>query len=535
MGRYQRRLKQTFASLCRITASPFGWILTIITRRLWIDWRVWSRRYPTTCAATAAASWRLCWSLKRLAEAFLGLRSSCICPDTTTTASSIPPFTSCLPPASAYRKRLGTAVADAAAGRVRPEEIAAFIGQPGLTLAQADAWLAEKLAENSGGLAAQLRTLSLPALFDDLLSGGPVAARLDQPEDNAAVWERLASGTGLPTLWRELTLPPGSTRPEDMAFVACGWALAVEYVHDPKRRPVSALLLPAVDLPTPVVDACRNLAAHLRRGQTRFYQRTADEIEPLIDDEVKAAKAQDLGKIDTFRFEEAKVLSAALEALQAGTWEAADKWATLRLDGKREAESFWLQEEPARQAAWQLVQAAANLGQAVAAAGEHLKAHDLPEAVEQYVKRGAAADTAHRHLEQRRVALLYPQLPEFERLRACLDLLRQRWRNWADVWAHEFNALCRESGFLPPAALQQRTLFDQVVRPLAQGPGPAAYFVVDALRYEMADEAVPATARHPSQQRPDQHPLGGTANCDSSWHECTSARTQQRAPDTSFY
>ena len=38
-----------------------------------------------------------------------------------------------------------------------------------------------------------------------------------------------------------------------------------------------------------------------------------------------------------------------------------------------------------------------------------------------YAQRGAAVDQAHRLLEQRRVALLYPLLPEFETLRARLD------------------------------------------------------------------------------------------------------------------
>ena len=35
---------------------------------------------------------------------------------------------------------------------------------------------------------------------------------------------------------------------------------------------------------------------------------------------------------------------------------------------------------------------------------------------------------------------------------------------------------------------QQRTLFDEVVRPLAAEPGTTAYFVVDALRFEMGEE-----------------------------------------------
>ena len=105
-----------------------------------------------------------------------------------------------------------------------------------------------------------------------------------------------------------------------------------------------------------------------------------------------------------------------------------------------------------------------------------------------YVERGAAVDQAHRQLEQRRVALLYPQLPEFETLRTRLDGMRRAWRAWADAWAREFNALCKAHGFLPSASHQQRTIFDEVVKPLTQEAGTTAYFVVDALRFEMGEE-----------------------------------------------
>ncbi|MCA9533903.1 MAG: BREX-6 system phosphatase PglZ [Myxococcales bacterium] len=73
-------------------------------------------------------------------------------------------------------------------------------------------------------------------------------------------------------------------------------------------------------------------------------------------------------------------------------------------------------------------------------------------------------------------------------LSARLDQLRVAWRVWADAWAVDFNALCKTHGFLPGAGLQQRTLFDDVVRPMTQETGPTAYFVVDALRFEMGVE-----------------------------------------------
>ena len=103
-------------------------------------------------------------------------------------------------------------------------------------------------------------------------------------------------------------MPSSPPHAEDVAFVAASWALSVEYVDDLKRAPVSPLLLAAArELPRPVIDTCRRVAAHLRERHSTFYERTADETEALLADEVKAAR-RGPGKIDTFRFEEDKVL-----------------------------------------------------------------------------------------------------------------------------------------------------------------------------------------------------------------------------------
>jgi hypothetical protein len=383
-----------------------------------------------------------------------------------------------------YRKSLTTLVADAAAGKVRPEHIATFQERGDLTLEAADRWLATHLGEDDSGFAEQLRGLSLTAAVDDLRSGGLLAGRFSRPEDRAAIWEQLVAWTGLPERWRKDVVPAGSAAPTDAAFAATTWALCVEYVNDLKRDPINEQLRGVADLPPGVVRACCELAAHIRQSAPPLYQRAADEAEGWLADEIDGASARDLGRIDTFRFEEARFLQGALEALSEERWSDALEWSRQRLEGG----SFWLADNLDRRSAWELVLAAARLGDALVAAGHHLKAASLELAVERYAGPGAAADRAHRHLEQRRAALLTPRLPEFETLRERLDLLREVWRTWADNWARDFNALCRDQGFLPPAHLQQRTLFEEVVRPLTREGDVTALFMVDALRYEMAEE-----------------------------------------------
>lgn len=386
-----------------------------------------------------------------------------------------------------YRKALDTLVTEAAAGRVRPELIQAFLAEPGLTLDRADAWLAALLDDRGGGLAAVLQAMSLPALVDDLLSRGNVANSLLSPTETAIVWDHLGARTGLPLAWREHALSDRKVGAEDVAFAIGSWALAVEYVFDLGRAPVGARLQAAVGLPSAVVTACNGLAAHLRERHPRVYARWADETEMWLADEVEVAKPLDLGRIDTLRFEEDVVLRGALHAMETEpeSWKQVLEWAERRVAGG----SFWVRHDEGRLGAWQLIAAAARLGRAIEAAGPRLNAKGgLVGALDRYLAHGAAVDQAHRHLEQVREARSHTALPERDAVRARINEVRTAWRLWADVWAGEFNALCRSEGFLPSAGLQQRFLFDEVVRPFTAEPGATAYFMVDALRYEMAEE-----------------------------------------------
>lgn len=410
-----------------------------------------------------------------------------------------------------YRKGLDTLITEAAAGRVPPERIAAFLEDRSVDLEAADRWLHELLLERSGGAAGELASLGPAAFLDTLLQGGDEAKHLATlpPE---LLRERLAAWVGLPHTWESFALadrslgPSEKPTPAKLAFVMASWILCVEYVDERRHAatPGSAhlpeRLHEAGALPKPIIEACRQLAAHLRSRHPGFYRSAADQTEGLFPEEVADTKAADLGKIDTFRFQEQKMLEEALEALDEGRYAAAEGWVRSRVGDQERARSFWLEHDIPRRSAWQLVGAAARLGLRIAKAGPHLASKGgLEGALQLYREHGAAVDQAHRHLEQRRSEYLGADLPNYERLRLSLDGLRTTWREWADAWAKDFNELCSEEGFLPPPALQQRTLFDDVVRPLTREPGgTVAYFVVDALRYEMGEQLFRSLGALPS-------------------------------------
>ncbi len=278
---------------------------------------------------------------------------------------------------------------------------------------------------------------------------------------------------------------PTRQRPADLARACASWALCVEYVADLERPPRSPALAAIPGLDKSLVEACTGLCRFLRAHDPEAYEQLADRLEAELPAETADPDAEVLGQIDTFRFEENAILDSALEALAAERWDLAARWARERTDGG----SFWLSRDPRRPVVWQLVASAAALGQALVAAGPRLPACDnLGAAVAAYTRSGAAVDRAHRQLEQQASRSLQPQLPRFEALRRRRDALRELWRRWADGWAESFNALCERVGFLPPPALRQRDIFDEVVRPLTAKGGATALFVVDALRFEMAAE-----------------------------------------------
>ena len=433
-----------------------------------------------------------------------------------------------------FRKALGTLIREAAAGQVPGDAIEAFVATDPETLAMADAWLQAQLQADGGGLYEQVRSTPVVEVVEQLLSDGPLCRQLTSADARDQFLRAMEATLGLPRNWHrpapqdtaessesgdlgdaisnavmsalaqanisqatwESGRPATRQQRDDLAYILTSWALVVEYVHDLKRAPKGAAAEAAKAVPARLVSTCRELASHLRARHTAFYQRTADEAELLLSEERQLAKAEDLGRIDTFRFEESTVLEAALDALQQRQFRNAAQWAAQRLssDGKQQSDSFWLQQDPARHETWQLIAAAARLGEAIHHAGDlPSNLPSLQQAVDRYVERGAAVDQAHRLLEQRRLTALAPQIPAFERLLVELDGLRQLWRQWADRWAIAFNAACKEHGFLPEPGLQQRQLFHEEVEPLlrqAQNRESqrCAVFLVDALRYEMAIE-----------------------------------------------
>jgi hypothetical protein len=396
-----------------------------------------------------------------------------------------------------FRKAPETLVREAAAGKVAPEALERFLAGGVPSLEAADAWLSSQLDTSREGLTSTLESVGIKAILDhavDALGAGDafLSKRVASEADREVLRAYLGRQTGVDQAWFSFLAEVGGARPpaDDGAALRSvleawvGWLLSVEYVHDLTRPPTLDGLQPLRALSPPLVKVCFGLVEHLRERHGDAYAALVDVVELHLEDELGSLRAEDVGKIDTFRKEEQEVLKAAVKALAARDWSKVKAWA----DARTEDRAFWLKRDPARRRAWALVREGADLGVTLASCPRPLDgAQSLDDGVSRYAATAFEVDRAHRRFEQRQTTLLDSQVPHFGDLKECVRVLRTAYRAWADQLAQDFAKVCRAAGFLPDATLQQRQIFDQVVQPLATDE-KVAFLLLDAFRYEMATE-----------------------------------------------
>ncbi len=385
-----------------------------------------------------------------------------------------------------FRKALDTLVRESAHARVVQSELDAFLATP-RTLEETDTWLSAHVSARAGGLAGLLDATG-PMLAIEALAKkeNTLHAKTNTPDELGVLRGYLHKLTGMDEAWIGSWAKDTNTPHFDHIIDALGgWLLGVEYVHDLRRPPHMEKLLRLRDLSPPFVKACAELIGALRAQHPDAYARRANDVESEVAAEIAAMTPDDLGHIDTFSSEERQVLAGAVEALQLGHWAKA----RLYCEARRGEASFWLSRSQERRWEWSLVAEAATFGDTLDRYARPLEtAQNMEEAVEQYAQGAFEVDRAHRRFEQKRLALLDPRLQHFSPLQEVVGKLRRMCRAWADDLCRAFTLLCKGVGFLPPASLQQRTLFEQVVVPLTQTGDKVAFFVIDAFRYEMATE-----------------------------------------------
>jgi len=377
-----------------------------------------------------------------------------------------------------FQKNLHTLVKEAAAGVVPPEIIQSEV--PSLqTFEQAEVWLENAISRTGAEPAPNFDMPPDDFVYKLFRSPEQILGRPISSDDHDALLDYWSLKTGMLPSIRE----PLGNRYRDLKMRVVGWLLLVEYAFDLKRDPVG--ILSAVREQRAFESVCSQCLSRIRDSFSDEYRQIALELEtwgPLAED-LKAGSPEELGKVDTFSREDQRLLEAALSEVEAREWQRPMSWAKQRL----KARSIWLKREPERERLWRYVLACAELGRLTETTDVDLSScHDHHEALKLYTSKFHRVDRAHREVEQ-----LYDGLRvhgDLTGINMARDCVRTAYHDWSDLLSRGFNKLCQRLGFLPSSELQQRNLYEDVVHPLVQQSEKTAYFMVDALRYEMATE-----------------------------------------------
>jgi len=256
------------------------------------------------------------------------------------------------------------------------------------------------------------------------------------------------------------------------------YVLAGEFRMDLRCEPPASL--DAVAKPSgKEADAVHEIALRLRTNHASEYEAIADRVEAELGLKNAQLPPGSLGAIDTFRFEERALLRHAGELIASGQFEAA-----LALVAERER-SFWLDRDVTRKAQWEAARRMAELGglaRTVRAAVGKMSGNAAAW-FDAYVAQDGSGwfrlDQAQRRLEA-----WIPNLDEEPEERP-LGVVRRAYEDAVHAMSEGFTKALDKAGWTVAGALHQTSIWSEIV---ADRPKPVAFFLVDAMRFEMGVE-----------------------------------------------
>lgn len=267
--------------------------------------------------------------------------------------------------------------------------------------------------------------------------------------------------------------------------ITARYVLAGEFRLDLACNPPASLDGIAIPTGQDSENAVRELARRLRLNHAKAYLTLADQVEAELGLRAANLPPKALGSIDTFRFEERVLLQYAGELIATGQFDAAQE-----LVAERE-HSFWLDRNMGRKAQWEAARRMAELGTQATRlkAATEAMTGDAGAWLDAYVAKNGwyRLDQAQRRLEAW-VANLDEEPEE-----RPLAMVRRAYEDACHPLTTGFSQALAKAGWAIPGTLHQTRIFSECIN---VSPKPVAYFLVDAMRYEMGvelTERLPAT------------------------------------------
>lgn len=228
----------------------------------------------------------------------------------------------------------------------------------------------------------------------------------------------------------------------------------------------------------------RDICHRLRREYADEYEEIADTVEQELGLARAEIDALSLGRIDTFRFEERRLLDACDGLLAQGAAEQARQI----VNGRIKEESFWASviRYPTRHAAWEACGEFAQLSLAIDEVEEALK--KPPQGATEWVHAYCADDGWHR-MDQRFREARYrlSGLEDPAILERGSERIFGRYDDLLERMASGFVQTLKDDGWKVKDILPQEEIYDRLV---ARQSEPIAYILADAMRFEMGSELV---------------------------------------------
>jgi PglZ domain len=294
-------------------------------------------------------------------------------------------------------------------------------------------------------------------------------ATIESKEARAELAKLLRSRLGV-------ELPEGAPLSK-LRAITLRYVLAGEFRGDLRCPPPASVC--AVPAPNTKDNeaAVREMARRLRTSFASAYTNMADRVEKELGLGDGSITADALGSVDTFRFEERVLLSHYSELIAEKKFEQA-----LSMILERES-SFWLDLDVARKAQWEACRRMAELGSATVAVRAALAR--LGNAPASWIDAYTSKDGWYRMDQaQRRLEVLITKLEEEPRERP-LGVVRRAYEDTCNAMAEGFTRALAKAKWTVPSTLHQTRIYGEVV---GDHPKPVAYFLVDAMRFEMGVE-----------------------------------------------
>ena len=280
-----------------------------------------------------------------------------------------------------------------------------------------------------------------------------------------------------------LTLPDDATNAK-MRAIAARYVLANEFRSDlegqGKQDPAAALLK---NIPEPSssdqLKGVREVAKRLRERHPATYASVADGIESELGLFAQAIDGRYLGAIDTFRFEEAAVVSVCFDLI------AEEKFSEARALLAAREESFWVNLDVERKTVWAVCRLMVDLGLVAVSACETIaKSNGNPSIwIDRYVSTAGDGWYTLDHAQRRLEGFLATVEVDERAVAKIRAIYENAIRRMTDGFVKAF----QKADWSVPGVLQQTRIWSDVV---ASRPVPVAYLLVDAMRYEMGQELV---------------------------------------------